>query len=660
MNPEQEQNTSQGSWQLQNNNQNMQTEQNYFWRNVPFTEQQISSRNLIQKLILLIQGIPDIFIHKRFLETTCNKFQQNFLDLYNDVLDIEQLQQIIEQEYNQRIKKQESQISATQNLLYEWEDKVNISQLYQIMKIIKSPNRNLYITKDITKETYFDELKENLNSGDQKYLNNNFYILQESLKGQGIFENFKVQPIKVFRKQLNLIKQQEFNEDDTFMYYEIYKILAFPHKQFKQCYKYDVEAQSVHFQLPKNIYIEVKSNDIEQIPLLNDNSIMKQIPSSLFQNNILSFLGIIELFQLRMVCRYFKTIIEKYWHIPSRKEIIQYELAKDLANNNENLKNSQIAAQTLKQKLRASIDIILNLINWNDLHEQIETGQIEIIIYRPLIIMLRLFNKQQKICYHYEIDGQFNITQLAKNIKQQIHDYLNMELIPLGFTQMKQLYQQALQAPEFNFINEIHSELNQSVLLTILLQALYFHGWMTQVITIQNEILKKYNKELQMFDQKQKYNNDFIKQASKYIYKMNDFSSSQKPQEQDQIMTQIGQILQESLRNINFSPNAHPQTDPYGVICQNNDIIKIHLDVYFQIEILTYVCSCQKYYFDDVVDQQLEMQFNQFKSIKNQKKDNSLNQEGKQQQNLEEEKLMQQGENIEPKQNIDYEENQYN
>ncbi|CAD8097702.1 unnamed protein product [Paramecium sonneborni] len=662
-NPLQQQNNSEES-QLQKDNQNSQANenqpQNYFWRNIPYSEQQIQSKNQIENLILLIQSIPnDIFVNKQFLEKTCNKIQQKFLQQYDDVTDIEQLHQIIDKQYNKKIKEYELQISETPNLIYEWEDKVNISEIYQIMKIIKSPNRNVYLTKDITKEIYFDEVKENFNSGEQEYLNN-IEDLQENLKGQGIFENFKVQPLQVLRKQLNIIKQMEFNQQDTFLYFEIYKILAFPYLCLNQCYKYDVEAQSVHFQLPKNINIEVRSNEIQQIPLLNENSIIRLIPTSLFQSNLLSFLGIIDIFKLRIVCRFFKTIVEKYWYIPSKKEIIQYEIAKDLAYNNEHLKNLQTAAQTLKQKLRTCVDIILNLINWNDLHEQIETGQIEIDIYRPLIMMLRLFNKQQKICYHYEIDGQFSIFELAKDIKQQILDYLNMEFIPLSFTQMRQLQQQALSSPEFNIIDSINSELNLSQLLTFLLQALYFHGWMAQVITIYKEILKKRNKELQIIDQKQNYNKDFIKQACKYIYKMNDFSPSKDTEEQIEIMTQIGQILQESLRHINFCSDANPQTHPQGVIYQKNAIIKIHLDIYFQIEILTYICSSQKYYFEDVVDEKLEMQFNQDQTINNAEKDNFPNLEEKQQNYSMEENSMQQRESIHLQQDINYLENEYN
>ncbi|CAD8098178.1 unnamed protein product [Paramecium sonneborni] len=652
-----EQNNSQESQHLQNENQNMQPNQNqslnYFWRNNPYSEQQISSKNQIQNLILIIQGIPnDRFIHKQFLEKTCNKIQQKFLSEYDDVTEIEQLHQIIQLQYTKRYQEQESQLSKTPNLIYNWEDKVNISQLYQIMKIIKSPKRSLYITKDITKEVYYDELKKNLNLGELEY-SNSLNNLQKSLDGQAIQKEFKVEPIQVLRKQLNLIKQQEFNQEITLICFEVYKILAFPNLYLNQCYKYDVEAQSVHFQLPKNINIEVRSKEFEQTPLLNENSIMSQIPSSLFQSNIFKFLGIKDIFKLRIVCRYFKTIVEKYWYRVSKKEIIQYELAKDLAYNNEHLKNLQTTAQTLKQKLRTCVDILLNFIKWEDLHEQIQTGQIEIDIYRPIIMMLRLFNKQQKICCSFEIDGQLSITQQAKDIKQQILDYLNMEYLPLSFKQMRQLQQQALSAPEFNVTGAIHSELNLSQLLTFLLQALYFHGWMAQVITIYEEILKYRNKQLQIFDQKQNYNKDFIKQACKYIYKMNDFSPSQDTDEQIEIMTQIGQIFQESLRHINFCPNANPYTDSYGVIQQKNDVIEIHFDVYFQIELLTNVCSREKYYYEDVVDQNLEIQFNQ-------DKDNSSNQEDKEQNYIGEEKSIQQDEDINPRQDLYHQVNESN
>lgn len=40
------------------------------------------------------------------------------------------------------------------------------------MKIIKSPNRSLYLTKDLTKENFFDEIKENLNPEELECLNN--------------------------------------------------------------------------------------------------------------------------------------------------------------------------------------------------------------------------------------------------------------------------------------------------------------------------------------------------------------------------------------------------------------------------------------------------------------------------------------------------------
>ncbi|CAD8092286.1 unnamed protein product [Paramecium sonneborni] len=617
--PEEQENNSQESQHTQNDNQNMNPNQNqpqnYFWRNVPYSDHQIAQKNQIEKLILDFEALPsDRAIHRLYLEKICNKFQQNFLSDYDDVTDFEQLNQINEKQYKQRKQNLESQLSLTPNLIHDWGDKVNFSQLYQIMKIIKSPNRSFYITKDITKEIYFDEVKENLNSEELEYLNN-FNGEQEALKWQGIFKNFQVQPINILRKQLDLIKEQEFKKEDQSMCFEIYKIVAFPYSQLGCLQKYDAESQSVHFQLPKNINIEVRANEIEQNPIVNKNSIISLIPNSVFQSNILSFLCIIDLFKLRIVCRYFKTMVEKYWHISQKKEIKDYEIAKDIALNNEHFMNLNIAAQRMKQKLRASVDMIMNIINWEDLQQQIETNQIEIDVYRPLIMMLRLFNKQQVICYHYEINGEFSILQLAKDIKQQIHDYLNLEFLPLSFKQMRQIQQQALSAPEFNLLGVINPELSLGQLLTFLLQALYFHGWMQQMIAIYKEILKKRKKELQIYDQQQNYNNEFLKQAFKYIYKMIDYSPIKDNPEQVEIMIKISKILSESLKHINFDPKANHLIYPSGVIQLRKDVIKIHLDVYFLFEILSYVCCRNKYYFEDVDDSKIKMHFNKVKKL---------------------------------------------
>ncbi|CAD8070037.1 unnamed protein product [Paramecium primaurelia] len=651
-NPQQQQNNSQDAEQIQNENQDIQhnqnQQQNYFWRNVPYSEFQLSQKNQIKGLISVIEETPnDRFIHRQFLEKTCNKFQQKFLDDYEDVTTFEQLHQIIQKNYNNRKQLYVSQLDAIPNLIHDWDDKVKSSKLYQIMKIVKSPNRSLYISKDISKEVYFDEIKQNLNSKELEQLNN-LNDSQETLKWLGIFNNFKVKPIQVLNQQMNIAKQHEFKSDENQVFFEIYKIFAFPYLYFNQCFKYDIEAQSVHFQLPRNINIEIKSNEREQIPLLNEDSLMSTIPSYIFQSNILSFLGIIDIFKLRIVCRYFKTMVEKYWYIPYKKEIIEYEIAKDLAHQYETLKNFQIAAGTLKQKLRTCIDMIMNFINWDDLHQQIEAGLNDIEIYRPLIMMLRLFNKQQTISHSFEINGQFSITELAKDIKQQILDYLNLQFLPLSYKQMKQLQQSALSAPEFNIVGIIHPEVNLNQLLTFLLQALYFHGWMVQTISIQDEILKKRKKELQIIDEKQIYNQNFLKLAYKYIYNMNEFQPSKDTEEQIQIMIKLSQISKEGLKSLNFSPNRNYLNNPLGVIQINNNITKIHLDIFFQIELLTYVCSRQKFYIDDIDDENQDIQFTQENNdnTNNSEESNYHNQqrveEDKEQNYQEEEKSMKQ------------------
>ncbi|CAD8094052.1 unnamed protein product [Paramecium sonneborni] len=602
---QQQQNYSQKSQQQHNENRNKQPNQpqNYFWRNIPYSKHQIQSAKQIGQLITEIEKFPiDKLIHKEELEKTCHKFFSEVLSDFDDVTDFEQLKKINEQHFNQIIQKLQIQLSEKPNLIHDFGDKVKMSQLYQVMKIIKSPKRSLYITKDITKEDYFDKIKEKLSLEEVEHLKN-FDDQQATLKGQGIFENFKIEPSQVLKTQLNLIRQQGFQNEDHFqsMSFEIYKILAFPYLYLKQCYKYDVEGQSLHFQLPKNISIEVRSYEIEKIALLNQNSMISLIPSSLLMNNILPFLGIIDTFKLRIVCKYLKTIVEKYWYIPHKKEIIKYELAKQLAYNNEAFKNIQIPAQKLKQKLRVCIDMVMNFINWGDLHKQIEANQLDIDVYRPLIMMLRLFNKQKYISKPSEINGLFSIAQLANNIKQQINDYLNLQFIPLSFKQMRQIQQQTLSAPEFTVEGAIHDELSLGELLTFLLQALYFHGWMTQIIAVYKEILKKRQKELQNFDSQQHYNNDFLNQALKYIYKINSFSSNKDNQLKIDIM-QISKVLLESLKKINFCSEAIPKTEHTGIIHQNNDVIKIHLDIYFQIELQSYLCSPDEYCFEDEVD----------------------------------------------------------
>ncbi|CAK95041.1 unnamed protein product (macronuclear) [Paramecium tetraurelia] len=605
-NPQQQQNNNQEGQELQNNNQDIQPNQDqleiYLLRYINNKEQLSQQRAQLDIVIQEINGTPnDRFIYRQFLEKICNKFQSLSIKEYDDISNFEQLHQMIKDQYKKRRQEWESKLSQNQNLINDWNDKVKMAQYYQIMKILKSPNRSLYLTKDITKEVYFDEIKQELTPQEKEQLNQTNGI-PESLKEFGIFDNYKVQSLEVFQNHLNLMKKEASQSDDPEnfitlmqqnMCFEIYKILAFPYLYFNQCKKIDVEAQSVHFQLPNNMSIEVRSNYIEQSPLLNENSIMNSIPPYLLQTNILPFLSIIEVFKLRIVSRYFKTIVEKYWHIPAKKQIIDLEIAGELAYNSAFLSNFKIAAVTLKQKLRNCVDMIMNFINWQELHELIEIDQLQIEVYRPLIMMLRLFNKQQQISLPYEIDCQFSIKELAKDIKQQILDYLNLEFLPLSFNQMKQLQSSALSAPEFNITGLIHPQLHLSQLLTFLLQGLYFHGWMLQIITIHKELLKQRQKELQNMDEQQIQNRDFVRQARKFIYKMVDFEQSQDTEEQQTIMTQIYYQMNSSLKGFTFSVNDVTQSRPCAAIPYKNDVITIHQDIYCQIELLTYIYARQ-------------------------------------------------------------------
>ncbi|CAD8205632.1 unnamed protein product [Paramecium octaurelia] len=629
-NQQQQQNNNQEGQELQNNNQDIQPNQDqleiYLSRYITNKEQLSQQRAQLDIVIQEINGTPnDRFIYRQFLEKICNKFQSLSIKEYDDISNFEQLHQMIKDQYQKRRQDWESKLSENQNLINDWNEKVKMPQYYQIMKILKSPNRSLYLTKDITKEVYFDGLKKELTPKEQEQLNQK-NGKPESLKECSIFQNYKVEAFEVFQNHLNLMKKEASQSDDPpnfissmqqNMCFEIYKILAFPYLYFNQCIKFDVEAQSVYFQLPKNMIIEVRSNYIEQTPFLNGNSTLNIIPPYLFQTNILPFLSIIDVFKLRIVCRYFKTIVEKYWHIPAKKQIIDLEIAGELAYNSAFLSNFKIAAVTLKQKLRNCVDMIMNFINWQELHELIEIEQIQIEVYRPLIMMLRLFNKQQQISLPYEIDCSFSIKELAKDIKQQILDYLNLELLPLSFNQMKQIQSSALSAPEFNITGLIHPQLHLSQLLTFLLQGLYFHGWMLQIITIHKELLKQRQKELQNLDEQQIYNRDFIRQARKFIYKMVEFQSNQDIDEQQAIMTQLYIEMNSSLKGFSFAVNDVYQSRPCAEIHYKNDVITIHQDIYCQIELLTYIYTRQ--YIS-------EMQSNN-KSSKEQQENNSMEQQ---------------------------------
>ncbi|CAD8103647.1 unnamed protein product [Paramecium sonneborni] len=80
-------------------------------------------------------------------------------------------------------------------------------------------------------------------------------------------------------------------------------------------------------------------------------------------------------------------------------------------------------------------------------------------------------------------------------------------------------------------------------------------------------------------------------------------------------MSKLDQKLKESLREINFSVDANPNSNSSIIIEQNNALTNIHLDIYCQIELLTYVCAGQNYYFQDIVDQQKDLQQNQVDNL---------------------------------------------
>ncbi|CAD8103645.1 unnamed protein product [Paramecium sonneborni] len=342
----------------------------------------------------MVENTPnDKFINRPFLGKICNKFQQYSLKEYEDVSNIEILHKIIQEQYAKRKFEQKQKLSQSLNIFSDWNDKLIIFLIVLI--------------KAFTQEKTLESL-------------NNQNEFQDSIK---------ISPIQVLKKQLNQIKKKEFQNDDHILCFEIYKIMLFPHLIFKQFQRYDIESQSVYFQLQKNLQIEIRSNEQEQINSLNINSIMKWIPSSFFKINILPFLGILEIFKLRAVCRQFKIIVEQYWYIPFKREMIEQELTRELAFSIEYIKNFQIAAQALQNKLRFCIENIMDIIDWQILEEQIQSDQIQLFVNRPLIMMLRLLDKQQEMSFPYQIDGQFCIRELSKNIKQQILDYLNLELL---------------------------------------------------------------------------------------------------------------------------------------------------------------------------------------------------------------------------------------
>ncbi|CAD8165441.1 unnamed protein product [Paramecium octaurelia] len=397
----------------------------------------------------------------------------------------------------------------------------------------------------------------------------------------------KQQELKIQQQQiLRQLKQNEEEEEENkpISCQDIFGIMTLNTLNLNQLQNYNDQTNSLIFKLSKNYTVEIKSDDTDYIRVLNENSILKMIPSLLLTRHIFPFLSAFELFKIREVCGWFKEQVKKAWPIVFKREMFEQLLARDLAKNIYTVLSLQTLKGTLYFKVQNLIEAIIQAIQWEKVEEALQQEQMDINIYRPLIALLSLFNKQHEIEYPHQIDGSFDIKELAKDMKNQVIQYIQTNFLPLSFNQMRRINENLLSAPEFSVEFLASKEDKLPLYLTILLQQLYYHGLIHQTFIIDSFQLDKWKIEQEILGKRQSYNQNFLEGAYKKLLLKTYQDDGEDEQSLEHLNSDINEAQQFLRALTNLTPTENP--DPDIVIRRNKTVTKIFIDIHTKMDIL--------------------------------------------------------------------------
>ncbi|CAD8089686.1 unnamed protein product [Paramecium sonneborni] len=346
------------------------------------------------------------------------------------------------------------------------------------------------------------------------------------------------------------------------------------------------------------------------------------MPSIILTRHIFPFLSALELFKIRQVCGWFKEQVKQAWPIVFKREMFEQLLARDLAKNIYTVLNLQTLKGTLFFKVQNLIEAIIQAIQWEKVDEALQQEQIDISIYRPLIALLSLFNKQQTIQFPYQIDGIFNIRELAKEMKTQVIQYIQTTFLPLSFNQMRKLNENLLSAPDFSieFLNSKEDKL--PLYLTILVQQLYYHGLIHQTFIIDGYQLDKWKIEQDILGKRQSYNQNFLEGAYKKLLLRTYQDDNEDDSSFENLNSDINEAQQFLKALTNLTPTENPEPDI--VIRRNKTVTKIFIDIHTKLDIL--VQTIEQYRSQtlrkDVINELQQQQSDQIPEESDQSKDN--------------------------------------
>ncbi|CAD8068773.1 unnamed protein product [Paramecium sonneborni] len=397
----------------------------------------------------------------------------------------------------------------------------------------------------------------------------------------------KQQELKIQQQQiLKQLKQNEDEEEDNkpISCQDIFGIMTLNTLNLNQLQNYNDQTNSLVFKLSKNYKVEIKSDDTDHVRNLNETSILKILPSIILVRHIFPFLSAFELFKIREVCGWFKEQVKKAWPIVFKREMFEQLLARDLAKNIYTVLSLQTLKGTLFFKIQNLIEAIIQSIQWEKVDEAVQQEQMDINIYRPLIVLLSLFNKQQTIEYPHQIDGSFDIKELGKDMKTQVIQYVQTAFLPLSFNQMRKINDNLLYAPEFSIEFQSTKEDKLPLYLTILLQLLYYHGLIHKTFIIENFQLDKWKVEQDLLGKRQSYNQNFLEGAYKKLLLRTYQDDGEDEQSLENLNSDINEAQQFLKALTNLIPTENPEPDI--VIRRNKTVTKIYIDINTKMDIL--------------------------------------------------------------------------
>ncbi|CAD8064764.1 unnamed protein product [Paramecium primaurelia] len=513
--------------------------------------------------------------NKNEVEIQTDQVEQNDQQVDQD----EQLLGDLIQKQKEQFEEFQQQIEQNKTALQSQEEEID----QQIQQVEKQDEQQQLTQEQL--EQNVEQLKHSIQRSREqieKLTEQRDILLEKSRELAQKQQELKIQQQQILRQ----LKQNEEEEEENkpISCQDIFGIMTLNTLNLNQLQNYNDQTNSLVFKLSKSYTVEIKSDDSDYMRYLNETSNLKMIPSIILTRHIFPFLSALELFKIREVCGWFKDQVKKAWPIVFKREMFEQLLARDLAKNIYTVLSLQTLKGTLYFKVQNLIEAIIHAIQWEKVEDALQQEQMDINIYRPLIALLALFNKQQEIEYPHQIDGTFDIKELAKDMKNQVIQYIQANFLPLSFNQMRKINENLLSAPEFSVEFLASKEDKLPLYLTILLQQLYYHGLIHQTFIIDSFQLDKWKIEQELLGKRQSYNQNFLEGAYKKLLLRTYQDDGEDDQSLENLNSDINEAQQFLRALTNLTPTENPEPDI--VIRRNKTVTKIFIDIHTKMDIL--------------------------------------------------------------------------